>query len=408
MIIWEEEKMAFNVRVLEINNLKQAEIELSKINCDKSGIQIMMNKAVFRIVKLEGISAKDANLLKQTFLAKGGEAAVGRGTADLSVAYTDVLLCATFKQYQMAIAQLKMQPWGLPTIAQAIEKVLISSENFPARSYYWENHSLSIIPRRTLVMGILNVTPDSFSDGGQYNKMDKALYHVEEMIQSGADIIDIGAESTRPYYGAEKISAQEEIERLGPLLEKVLSISTVPVSVDTYKSSVALESLRLGAHMINDIWGLQFDDNMAKVVAEYDVPVIIMHNQDTTHYQQDIMSEIGSFLQKSITIGIQAGIDPDKFIIDPGIGFGKTPEQNLIVMSRLEELRSLGYPILLGTSNKRFIGEVLGLPVEERVEGTGATVAIGIMKGSNIVRVHNVKVMARVAKMTDAMMRSDM
>jgi dihydropteroate synthase len=407
MLITEEEKMAFNVRVLELNNLTQAEIELSKINCDKSGIQIMKNKAVFRVVKLEGVPAKDANLLKQTFLAKGGEAAVGRGTADLSAAYTDVLLCATCKQYQMAIVQLKMQPWGLPAIAQAIEGVLKNSGNFPTRSYHWKELSLSIIPRRTLVMGILNVTPDSFSDGGQYNTIDKALYHVEEMIQNGADIIDIGAESTRPYYGAKKISAQEEMERLGPLLEKVLSISTVPVSVDTYKSSVALESLRLGAHMINDIWGLQQNDNMANVVAQYNVPIIIMHNQDTTHYRQDIMSEICSFLRKSITIGTQAGIDPDNFIIDPGIGFGKTPEQNLIVMSRLEELRSLGCPILLGTSNKRFIGEVLDLPVEERVEGTGATVAMGIMKGSNIARVHDVKVMNRIAKMTDAMMRSD-
>ncbi|MBP2658440.1 MAG: dihydropteroate synthase, partial [Firmicutes bacterium] len=254
---------------------------------------------------------------------------------------------------------------------------------------------------------ILNVTPDSFSDGGKYNTIDKALYHVEEMIQCGADIIDIGAESTRPYFGAEKISAEEEMNRLGPLLERVLSISTVPVSVDTYKSNVALEALNLGAHMINDIWGLQQDYNMAKVVAGYNAPIIIMHNQDTTHYQQDIMSEIYDFLQKSISIGIQAGIDPNNIIIDPGIGFGKTPEQNLIVMSRLDELRSLGCPILLGTSNKRFIGEVLGLPVEERVEGTGATVAIGIMKGSNIVRVHNVQAMARIAKMTDAMMRSD-
>ncbi len=399
--------MAFNVRVLELNNLKEAEIELSKINCDKSGIEIMKNKAVFKIMKIEGISAKDANLLKQTFLAKGGEAAVGRGTADLSAKHTDALLCATYKQYQMAIVQLKMQPWGLPAIAEAIEGALKSSENFPTRSYHWKQHSLFITPKRTLVMGILNVTPDSFSDGGQYNTLDKALYHVEEMIQSGADIIDIGAESTRPYYGAVKISAQEEMERLCPLLEKVLSISTVPVSVDTYKSSVALESLKLGAHMINDIWGLQQNDTMANVVAQYNVPIIIMHNQDTTHYQQDIMSEIYSFLRKSIAIGIQAGIDPDKIIIDPGIGFGKTPEQNLIVMSRLEELRSLGCPILLGTSNKRFIGEVLGLSVEERVEGTSATVAMGIMKGSNIVRVHDVKVMARIAKMMDAMMRSE-
>jgi len=399
--------MAFNVRVLVINNLKEAQIELSKVNCDKMGIRIMSNKAVFRIIKIENVSTKDANLLKQTFLAKGGEVAVGRGTADLSVECTDVLICATLKQYRMAVEQLKLQPWGLSKIAQAIDKVLNSSETFPERSYYWGQHKLSIRPRRTLVMGILNITPDSFSDGGQYNTMDKALRHVEEMIQNGADIIDIGAESTRPYNGAEKVSAEEEMERLGPLLEKIVSISTVPISIDTYKASVALEALKLGAHMINDIWGLQQDINMAKVVAQYKVPVIIMHNQDTTYYRQDIMSEICSFLQRSISIGIEAGIESDRFIIDPGIGFGKTPAQNLVVMSRLEELKSLGYPILLGTSNKRFIGEVLHLPVEDRVEGTGATVAIGIMKGSNIIRVHDVRAMSRIAKMTDAMMRSE-
>lgn len=399
--------MAFNIRVLEINNLKQAQIELSKVNCDKTGIHIMSNKAVFRIIKIENISTKDANLLKQTFLAKGGEAAVGRGTADLSVEYTDVLLCATLKQYSMAIEQLKLQPWGLAKIVQAIEKALNSSENFPERSYYWGQRMLSIRPGRTLVMGILNITPDSFSDGGQYNTMDKALRHVEDMIQNGADIIDVGAESTRPYIGSEKISAEEEMDRLGPLLEKIVSISTVPVSIDTYKSSVALEALKLGAHMINDIWGLQQDSNMAKVVAQYNVPVIIMHNQDTTQYKQDIMSEICNFLQRSIAIGAEAGISSDRFIIDPGIGFGKTPAQNLVIMSRLEELKSLGCPILLGTSNKKFIGEVLHLPVEERAEGTGATVTMGIMKGTNIVRVHDVKAMARITKMTDAMMRSD-
>ncbi|SFL71873.1 dihydropteroate synthase [Pelosinus propionicus] len=399
--------MTFHVRALGIDNLKQAQVELAKINCDKTKIPAMDDKVVFRVIKLENISTQNANFLKQAFLVNGGEVVVGRSTIDFGTAYADVLLCATKKQFQKAISQLKIEPWGLSSIAEAIERTINNIESFPQRSYNWQHHSLKIMPRHTLIMGILNVTPDSFSDGGKYNTIDKALYHVEQMIQCGADIIDIGAESTRPYLGAEKISAEEEMNRLGPLLERVLSISTVPVSVDTYKSSVALEALKLGAHMINDIWGLQQDQKMARVVAEYNAPIIIMHNQDTTYYQQDIMSEIYNFLQKSISIGIQAGIDPNNIIIDPGIGFGKTPEQNLIVMSRLDELRSLGCPILLGTSNKRFIGEVLGLSVEERSEGTGATVSIGIMKGSNIVRVHNVQAMTRIARMTDAMMRSD-
>lgn len=399
--------MAFNAHIIEINNLRQAEIELSKIECDKAGISIMSNKATFKIIKMQKVSAKDANLLKQTFLAKGGEVAVARGTADLSIPHTDVLICATLKQYKLALAQLKIQPWGLPKIAKAIEHVLYTSDQFPKREYFLDKHTLSIMPRRTLIMGILNFTPDSFSDGGQYNTIDTALRHVEEMIKNGADIIDIGAESTRPYGGALKISAEEEINRLAPFLEKVLSISSVPISVDTYKASVALEALNLGAHMINDVWGLQRDAEMAKVVAQYDVPVIIMHNQEGSYYKQDIMLHIYDFLQTSINIGLEAGIDFKRFIVDPGIGFGKTLEQNLIVMSRLEELKSLGCPILLGTSRKRFIGDVLNLPVEDRVEGTGATVSVGITKGSNIIRVHDVKAMARIAKMTDMMMRSD-
>lgn len=399
--------MAFNAQIIEINNLKQADGELSKIKCDKAGTSIMSNKAVFKIIKLQKVASKDANLLKQTFLAKGGEVAVARGTADLSVPTTDVLICATLKQYRLALAQLKIQPWGLPKIAQAIEHVLYTSEYFPKREYSWDKHTLCIIPRRTLIMGILNITPDSFSDGGQYNTIDAALYHVEEMIKSGADIIDIGAESTRPYGSSKKISAEEELNRLSPLLEKVISMSTVPISVDTYKADVAAEALKLGAHMINDVWGLQRDAEMAKVLGQYDVPVIMMHNQEGTSYEHDIMSHICESLQESIRIGLDAGIDFKKMIVDPGIGFGKTQEQNLIVMSRLEELKSLGCPILLGTSRKRFIGEILNLPVEDRVEGTGATVAVGITKGANIVRVHDVKAMARIAKMTDMMMRSD-
>ncbi|MBC8016099.1 MAG: dihydropteroate synthase [Sporomusaceae bacterium] len=399
--------MAFNAHIIEISSPKQAEIELFSIKCDQASSSIMSNKAVFKVIKMEKMSSKNANLLKQAFLAKGGEVAVARGTADLSVEYTDVLICATVKQYKLALAQLKRQPWGLPKIAQAIEQVLLTNEQFPQRKYSWDKHTLSIMPRQTLIMGILNYTPDSFSDGGQYHTIDTALRHVEEMIENGADIIDIGAESTRPYGGARKISAEEELERLAPLLEKVISISTVPISVDTYKSSVALEALKLGAHMINDIWGFRRDPEMVKVVAQYDVPVIIMHNQEGTHYEKDIMSHICESLRTSIAIGLEAGISFERFIVDPGIGFGKTSAQNLTLMSRLEELKSLGCPILLGTSRKRFIGEVLDLPVEDRVEGTGATVAVGITKGSNIIRVHDVKAMARISKMTDAMMRSD-
>lgn len=395
--------MNFNARIIHLANAHDAAIELNKIGCDRRGIHIMAPKAIFKTIKLEGIATKDANLLKQTFLAKGGEVAVSRGTADLSVDYTDVLICATLKQYRMALAQLKLQPWGLPAIARIVESLITEateSSGIQSEENWWVKSD------RTMVMGILNLTPDSFSDGGKYNQYDAALRHAEEMIREGADIIDVGAESTRPYGDAKKISAEEEMERLLPLLERLASVISVPISVDTYKAEVAAEAVKRGARMINDIWGLQYDSKMAKVASTYNIPIVIMHNQEGTTYTRCIMSHICEYLYRSVEIAMQAGIPRENLIIDPGIGFGKTPKQNLQVMSRLEELKAIGCPILLGTSRKRFIGEVLDLPVEERVEGTGATIAVGITKGVSIVRVHDVKAAVRVAKMTDAMIRS--
>ncbi|EAX48683.1 dihydropteroate synthase [Thermosinus carboxydivorans Nor1] len=396
--------MSFNPRIIQIDNEQQAREILARLGCDPAGIKIMAGKAVFKTVMLENVPSKAANLLKQTFLAKGAEVAVARGTADLSVETTDVVVCATLKQYRLALSQLKAQPWGLPKVAEELEMVLAASENFPVRHFSWTDRQLSLSPERTIIMGILNVTPDSFSDGGRYNNLDAALKQAEKMVRDGADIIDIGAESTRPY-GATKISAEEEMERLLPILEKLVSTVPVPISVDTYKAVVAEEALKLGVHIINDVWGLQGDPRMAKVVAKYQVPVVVMHNKTEAVYERDIMAEICAFLRHSLEIGMAAGIHPGHFIVDPGIGFGKTPDQNLTVMARLDELRSLGCPILLGTSRKRFIGEVLNLPVDDRIEGTGATVALGIVKGVSIVRVHDVKQITRIARMSDAMVR---
>ncbi|MHC1746183.1 MAG: dihydropteroate synthase [Negativicutes bacterium] len=395
--------MNFNPRVIEISGIEQAQRELTRICCDPAGISIMAPKAVSRAIKIESVPVKAANLLKQTFLAKGGEVAVSRDTASFTAEKTDVLILATLKQYQQALSQLRHQPWGLPDLAEAILRVLSHQSHPIVRNYQSYKPSFQITPGKTLIMGILNITPDSFSDGGKYNNIDQAIRHAEVMVAEGADIIDIGAESTRPY-GSQKISEEEELDRLLPLLSKLLTILPVPVSIDTYKSVVAEEALKLGVHIINDIWGFQGDANMASVVARYNVPVVIMHNQTGTEYNRDIMACINDFLQNSIQIGLEAGITADNFIIDPGIGFGKTPQQNLAVMARLEELRALGCPILLGTSRKRFIGEALKLPVEERVEGTAATVALGITKGVNIVRVHDVKAIARVARMTDVLL----
>lgn len=258
------------------------------------------------------------------------------------------------------------------------------------------------IGKRTYIMGILNMTPDSFSDGGKYNTLEKGIERALQMIAEGADIIDVGGESTRP--GHTPVDEEEEMRRVIPVIEKLSKISNVIISVDTMKSNVALRALEAGAHIVNDVWGLQRDPKMAEVVAKYNAGVIMMHNSNVAEYE-DVVKDIIKFLQKSIEIGGKAGIDKSQMVVDPGIGFGKTLDHNLEVMNRLEELKVLELPVLLGTSRKSMIGKVLNLDVEDRLEGTAATVAVGIVKGVDIVRVHDVKQMLRVAKMTDAMVR---
>ncbi|MGL5311725.1 MAG: dihydropteroate synthase [Peptostreptococcaceae bacterium] len=257
--------------------------------------------------------------------------------------------------------------------------------------------------KRTYIMGILNVTPDSFSDGGDFSNIDIAINHAKEMIEQGADIIDLGGESTRP--GHNYVDAQEEKRRILPVIKKLKEEIQVPISVDTYKADVADAALELGVEMINDVWGLRKDKNMADVVAKHDAYVCIMHNQDGTEYDKDIMESIKEFLQESIDLGLKSGIKKEKIVLDPGIGFGKTFEQNLEVLRRLAELNDLGYPVLLGTSRKSVIGGVLNVEPKERVEGTLATTVLGIRDGVDIVRVHDVKENIRAAKMADAIYR---
>lgn len=278
------------------------------------------------------------------------------------------------------------------------------------RKYTFADGKRLTLGEKTLVMGILNITPDSFSDGGKFNTRDKALRHLEEMVADGADIIDVGAESSRP--GFTPMSADEEMERLMPLLEEILKNSPVPVSVDTFKAETARAAARAGAHILNDIWGLQYAAEpgvMAKVAAECGLPVIVMHNQQATEYSGDIIGSMQDFFQESLRIGRAAGMQAEQFIFDPGIGFGKTAEQNVEVLRRQEELLKVAgkeYPLLLAASRKSFIGKTLNLPVEERMEATGAACVVGIMKGASIVRVHDVKPIVRMCRMTDVILRS--
>jgi len=258
--------------------------------------------------------------------------------------------------------------------------------------------------KKTKIMGILNLTQDSFSDGGKYNNIDRAFSHAKRLMEEGADILDIGGESTRP--GHTQISDDEEIERIFPIIEKISKELEIFISIDTYKYKVAKEALEAGAHIINDIWGLQYDNGeMAELAAHYKSPVIVMHNKKNTDYDEDIMISIKKFFHKSYEISSRYNIPQEKIILDPGIGFGKNGKQNIEVIGRLEELNTMGR-LLLGTSKKRFIGEILGdLLPDERVEGTIATTIIGISKGVDIVRVHNVLENKRAAMVADAVYR---
>lgn len=256
---------------------------------------------------------------------------------------------------------------------------------------------------RTYVMGILNATPDSFSDGGRFNEVEAGVSHAKTMVAEGADIIDVGGESTRP--GAAEVTLDDELDRVVPLIKAIRENVDVPISIDTYKAKVAEAALAAGANIVNDVWGLQREPEIAKVAAKAGAPVIAMHNQKGHEYDEDIIASMIKFFEKSIKIALDAGVPKEHIILDPGIGFGKTPEQNVIVMGRLQELHVLGYPILLGTSRKSMIGKILDLPSEERVEGTVATNVLGVLAGMEIVRVHDVKENLRAVKVADAIVR---
>ena len=260
-------------------------------------------------------------------------------------------------------------------------------------------------------MGVLNVTPDSFSDGGQFNEIDSAILHVNKMLKNGADIIDIGGESTKP--GSDPISASEELNRIVPIIKAIKGEhKDILISVDTYKSSVAKKAIKAGADFINDISGLTFDDEMVSLLAHRNIPVVIMHINGKPKTMQknilysDLVFDVKNFFIKQCDYAINSGIKESNIIIDPGIGFGKTFDHNFTLLKRLKEFEDLGFPILIGPSRKAFIGDVLNLPSDERVEGTIATIVAGILNGANIIRVHDVKEIKRAVKVTEKILKA--
>ena len=398
----------FNPRIVDIETVEEAREEMKRIGADGRGISFMDAKSLSVAIAVENLPAPAVHILKQEMLATGGEAVIPRSVFIKDQGKAQALLLGTLNQFRRAVKKLNLQPLGLERLAQELEGVLESRFGLDRRYNTLEvADEIWDFRERTFVMGVLNVTPDSFYDGGRYDDLQAARERAQELESEGADIIDVGGESTRP--GSDPVELEEEITRTVPLIKDLSSRLGVPISIDTHKAEVARRALDAGAAMVNDISALRLDTEMGKLVAERGVPLVIMHMQGTPKVMQEnpryenLMGEIILFFRRQVEVAIEAGVDPGRIVIDPGIGFGKTVAHNLEIMRRLGELKSLPFPLLVGTSRKSFIGAVLDLPSEERLEGTAATVAFAISRGADMVRVHDVGEMMRVARMADAM-----
>jgi len=382
-------------RILNINSLQDARRELEKINVSSQGIEVMAPKAIGLSIKITNVKVGAANILKQEMLSIGGDAAVARGVVNGKLEFSDIILLGNLDKIEKLVKKLNYQTiFGLPEIKQDLINIIDNLEN--PRSKILNCNGTKLALNNTKIMGILNVTPDSFSDGNQYFGADKAVERALEMITEGADIIDIGAESTRP--GAQKVSAETEIERVIPVINELRKQTDIPISIDTTKSEVAKEALQAGASILNDISALQFDADMIKVLQDFsEVPVVLMHMQgtpetmqDNPHYE-DVIEEILLFFEERINFCEENGIHRERIVIDPGIGFGKRQEDNLIILKKISEFKCLGVPIILGASRKSFIGNIYNSDASERLAGSLASTAFVFQNDIEIIRVHDIK-----------------
>lgn len=396
----------YNARVMEFSSLKEAKKELKNIGAYSKGAGIMAPKAVHRLLRLENVGIKEALIVKQEMLSVGGEASVAKGIGDLSQHETDVLLMGTQKQLKQAVGKLSIQPFKCPKIAEEIVEAL---DNYTKDTFTLKAADRKLRIDRPFVMGVVNVTPDSFSDGGEFLDAEAAIAQAMKLERDGADIIDIGGESSRP--GSKTLPAREELERIVPVIEGIVDCVKIPISVDTCKPGVARKVLDMGAHMINDIAGLK-NSKMTSLLAESGAGVVVMHMQETPKTMQknptydDVVADITRFLRETVERAVRKGIDRDSIIIDPGLGFGKTVDHNLEIVSRLKEFRSLGLPVLVGASRKSFIGKILDRDVDERLSGSLAMLSMCIQNGARVVRVHDVKESVDVVRMTWAALQA--
>ena len=397
--------MRFNPRFLEVDDMSEAYARLDELRPSEQGRAIMAPKMVSRVVRVDNVDTKAANILKQNMLSIGGEVSLPREVFDYGGVKVSAVISGNLKHYKLLISKLKRQPFGLKALASELERLLRSSLMEDKRCLQLGGREYDL-NQRTLVMGVVNVTPDSFSDGGRFAGAQTAVEHALRLVEEGADILDIGGESTRP--GSDFITLDEELHRVMPVLEEVLDRVTVPMSIDTTKAEVARQALQAGCAMVNEISAMRLDEEMLPLVVEEGVPFCLTHMQGMPkdiqaepHYE-DVIGEITAFLRERAETAREAGADPAAIMVDPGIGFGKTLQHNLEIIRRLNEFKSLGYTLVLGTSRKSFIGRILDLPADDRVEGTAASVALGIANGADIVRVHDVAEMVRVTRVADA------
>jgi len=367
--------------------------QLEDLGVDPGGIRRMLGKTRMLNILLHEISCGAANILKQEMLSLGGDAAVARGTVSCSIAHSDVLLMGTPKQLAALSRRLTAQPFCLAAVGEELNTLLQRSET---RARQLKGRGTILDLTQPCVMGILNATPDSFHDGGTCAGLDDLLRRAEDQVRSGVDVFDVGGESTRP--GAPQVDLEVELDRVLPVVEALKREFDLPVSVDTTKAQVARNCIESGAAFVNDISGLKFDPHMAEVVAQTRAGVFVMHTparpevmQNYTSYT-DLMGEVIAELKSSVATALAAGIDSEYIALDPGVGFGKGAGGNLTIIQHLEEIVALGYPVLLGTSRKSFIGRVLKQPeTADRLVGSLATIVLGLNQGARIFRVHDVK-----------------
>lgn len=394
-------------RLRQIKDEKEIIQQMRALGVDEAGIKIMSGKGLFYVFKVEEITAPSANVLKQEMLSLGGEVAVSRNVITGKTKRTACLMMGTVSQYTKLLQKLKQQPWGLDKLAWGIKEALDNSQH--SRWKIKAGRFTLDLGKRTYLMGILNITPDSFSDGGRFYHPARAIEHALRLERDGADIIDIGGESTRPEAGP--VTVEEELKRVIPVIKILGKRLRTPISVDTRKARVAREAIEAGATMVNDVSGLRHDPEMKKVVAHYRLPLVLMHMKGAPRTMQrnprykSLISEITDYLEKCIELALEAGISRENTIIDPGIGFGKTLEHNLAILRNLQEFRVLGRPILVGTSRKSFIGKLLNLDAGERIYGTVSSSCLAVMNGANILRIHDVKEVKQAVRMMDAIIK---